>query len=267
MGMHSDTRKVPAFDGANHTDGLLGGISGDWLAEGQTATRKNVKLRLLTLSAKKLACFSQASNELLADGMKFEEMLTMALAKGMGWYMDYAFINGTGAGQPLGIINDPALITVPKDKEQADRTITYNNVVNMFSRLAPSCFGNAVWLANPSVIPQLLTMTITIGTGGAQIPVFKEENGRFTLLGKEIIFTEKCPALGNKGDLILADLSQYAIGMRKEISIDRSNAPGWMEDMTDYRVIIRVDGQGTWDKPITPKNGNTLSWCVALENR
>jgi len=181
--------------------------------------------------------------------------------------MDYAFINGTGAGQPLGIINDPALITVPKDKEQADRTITYNNVVNMFSRLAPSCFGNAVWLANPSVIPQLLTMTITIGTGGAQIPVFKEENGRFTLLGKEIIFTEKCPALGNKGDLILADLSQYAIGMRKEISIDRSNAPGWMEDMTDYRVIIRVDGQGTWDKPITPKNGNTLSWCVALENR
>ena len=265
--MHSDTRKVPAFDGANHTDGLLGGISGDWLAEGQTATRKNVKLRLLTLSAKKLACFSQASNELLADGMKFEEMLTMALAKGMGWYMDYAFINGTGAGQPLGIINDPALITVPKDKEQADGTITYNNVVNMFSRLAPSCFGNAVWLANPSVIPQLLTMIITIGTGGAQIPVFKEENGRFTLLGKEIIFTEKCPALGNKGDLILADLSQYAIGMRKEISIDRSNAPGWMEDMTDYRVIIRVDGQGTWDKPITPKNGNTLSWCVALENR
>jgi len=23
--------------------------------------------------------------------------------------------------------------------------------------------------------------------------------------------------------------------------------------MTDYRVIVRVDGQGTWDKPITPK--------------
>jgi len=52
----------------------------------------------------------------------------------------------------------------------------------MFSRLAPSCFTNAVWLANPSVIPQLLTMTITIGTGGAQIPVFREESGKFTLL-------------------------------------------------------------------------------------
>jgi len=64
--------------------------------------------------------------------------------------------------------------------------------------------------------------------------------------GKEVLFTEKCPALGAKGDLILADLSQYAIGMRKEIALDRSNVPGWMEDMTDYRVIVRVDGQGTW---------------------
>lgn len=74
-------------------------------------------------------------------------------------------------------------------------------------------------------------------------------------------------ALGSKGDLILADLSQYAIGMRKEIALDRSNVPGWMEDMTDYRVIVRVDGQGTWDKPVKPKNGIMLSWAVALEAR
>jgi len=57
----------------------------------------------------------------------------------------------------------------------------------------------------------------------------QEESGKFTLLGKEVLFTEKCPALGAKGDLILADLSQYAIGMRKEIALDRSNVPGWME--------------------------------------
>ena len=265
--MGSETKKVPAFDGADRTNNLFGGISGEWLEEGQTGTRKTAKLRLIQLKAKKLACFSQASNELIADGMSFEEMLAGALIKGLGWYMDYAFINGTGEGQPLGIINDPALITVNKEDSQEPATITYQNVVNMFSRLAPSCFTNAVWLANPSVIPQLLTMTITIGTGGAQIPVFREESGKFTLLGKEVLFTEKCPALGAKGDLILADLSQYAIGMRKEIALDRSNVPGWMEDMTDYRVIVRVDGQGTWDKPITPKNGATLSWAVALEAR
>lgn len=265
--MASETKKVPAFDGAEHMNGLFGGIAGQWLSEGETGIKQSGKLRLVQLTAKKLACFSQASNELIADGMSFEQMLADALVKAVGWYMDYAFINGTGEGQPLGIINDPALITVPKEEGQGAATITYNNVVSMFSRLAPHCFKNAIWLANPSVIPQLLTMTIAIGTGGPQIPVLREESGKFTLLGKEICFTEKCPALGIKGDLILADLSQYVIGLRKEIALDRSNAPGWTEDMTDYRVIVRVDGQGTWDKPLTPKHGTGLSWVVVLENR
>lgn len=163
------TKKEPAFDGADRTNNLIGGISGEWLEEGQTGTRKVAKLRLIQLTSKKLACFSQASNELIAAGMSFEEMLAGALIKGLRWYMDYAFINGTGVGQPLGILADPALITVTKEASQTAGTINYNNVVNMFSRLAPSCFANAVWLANTSVIPQLLTMTITIGTGGAQI--------------------------------------------------------------------------------------------------
>jgi len=123
--------EIIRFDGADRTNNLFGGISGEWLEEGQ----KTAKLRLIQLKAKKLACFSQASNELIADGMSFEEMLAGALIKGLGWYMDYAFINGTGEGQPLGIINDPALITVNKEDSQEPATITYQNVVNMFSRL------------------------------------------------------------------------------------------------------------------------------------
>jgi len=38
--MGSETKKVPAFDGADRTNNLFGGISGEWLEEGQTGTRK-----------------------------------------------------------------------------------------------------------------------------------------------------------------------------------------------------------------------------------
>jgi len=261
------TRKIPAFDSANHTDGLLGGLSADWLMEGETAKRKTAKLRLMTLNANKLACFTQISNELATDGMRFEEQLLQGMVKGVGWYLDYYFIHGTGAGMPLGILNDPALIVTPADDSQSVKTITYNNVVNMFSRLAPGCFKNAVWLANPTIIPQLLTMSLKIGTAGSQVQVFKEENGKYTILGKEVIFTEKCPALGSKGDLMLCDLSQYAVGIRKEIALDRSISVGWLEDLTDFRAIVRADGQGLWNKPITPKHGNPLSWCITLAAR
>lgn len=45
--MGSETKKVPAFDGADKTNHLFGGISGEWLEEGQTGTRKVAKLRLI----------------------------------------------------------------------------------------------------------------------------------------------------------------------------------------------------------------------------
>jgi len=47
----------------------------------QTGTRKTAKLRLIQLKAKKLACFSQASNELIADGMFLKKCLQGHLLK------------------------------------------------------------------------------------------------------------------------------------------------------------------------------------------
>jgi len=82
-----------------------------------------------------------------------------------------------------------------------------------------------------------------------------------------VIFTEKLPALTNQGDLLLVSLSQYAVGLRKEVSLERSIYAGWQTDESGYRAIVRVDGQGTWKSAFTPKNGDSLSWCVTLAAR
>ncbi|HOG17669.1 MAG TPA: phage major capsid protein [Syntrophales bacterium] len=265
--MLSESKKVPGWDMSDHKNTLFGGLTAEWLAESGTATEVFAKLRQIMLVARKLACYTCASNELVADGVSFEEQLSGALVKTIGFYLDYSFIQGTGAGQPLGILNDPALITVAKETGQQTKTILYANVLKMFARLAPQCMKNAVWIANQTTIPQMLSMTITIGTGGAIAPAVTQQNGKFYLLTKEVLFTEKCPALSSKGDLILADLSQYSIGLRKEVSVDKSNAPGWLKDESSYRAIVRADGQGQWNSAITPKNGDSLSWCVTLADR
>jgi HK97 family phage major capsid protein len=219
------------------------------------------------LTAQKLGCYCQASNELIADGISFEEMLGGAMKKAVSWFLDYAFIQGPGAGQPLGILAADSLITVNKESGQLASTILYENLANMYARLHPSCHKRAVWLCNSSAIPQLLQISVGIGTAGVHYPVLKEESGKFFIFGKEVIFTEKLPALGSKGDVILCDLSQYMVGLRRDLSIEKDQSPGWTEDIASYRVLLRACGQPSWDKVITPRNGSTLSWAVALQAR
>ncbi len=88
-----------------------------------------------------------------------------------------------------------------------------------------------------------------------------------TLVVGEVLATEKLPGLGTKGDIMLVDFSQYSIGLRKEVVLQKSMHVGWQTDESGYRVILRADGQGRWSKVVTPRNGDTLSWCVTLAAR
>lgn len=265
--MASETRKVPGWDSANHTSSLFGGLTGTWLAENATATEVDGSLLLLTLIAKKLACFTSASNELLADGLSIGEQLGTALVSTISWYLDYAALNGDGVGQPRGVLNDPALIVVPKEASQTAATITYINLVRMFARLHPRCLKNSVWVVNQTCLPQLLTLVMLVGTGGSLVPVLREQNGQLSILTRPVILTEKTPVLGTQGDISLIDFTQYALGLRKEVTLEKNVSPGWLKDQSSFRAILRADGIGTWSGPVTPKNGDTLSWAVTLATR
>ncbi len=265
--MTSATRKIPSFDGGDHTSALFGGLTASWLPETGEASEVAAQLRLLILTAHKLACFTRVSNELAEDGLSFEQQLNAAMIKTVGWYLDYAFLRGTGAGEPLGVLNDPALITVNKEGGQSADTINYTNLTKMFARLAPQCLANSIWIANSTAIPQLLALSIVVGAGGSAVPVLSQENGQFSMLTRPCIFSEKLPKLGDKGDIILVDLSQYAIGIRREMLLDKSQHVGWLTDTTGFRLIMRVDGKGTWSKAVTPKEGDSLSWAVTLQAR
>jgi len=265
--MKSATLKVPAWAVSDDTS-LFGGLQGSWSGEATANTKIKGKTRLITLNAKKLALYTDASNELVQDsGISFETQLQGAITKSMGFSMDYAYLRGTGAGQPLGVLNAPSLVTITKETGQLADTIDYTNILNMWARIHPLCANNAIWLANQTTIPQLFSMGLTLGTGGAPIFTPNGPLGYGQLMGRPLLFTEKLPVLGDAGDLLLVDLSQYYVGLRKEIYLDRTNAIGWLSDLTDYRGTCRCDGIPSWDKTITPKHGVALSWAVALGER
>ena len=218
------------------------------------------------------------SSELAEDATPdYLVQLELALGRAIGKKFDRAALTGTGAGQPLGILNAPATITVSKEGGQAAATLKWENVVKMWARLAPGCHERTFWLMHPSVLPQALMMVLTIknvaGTenvGGAPHAGMFQAGGPtgYMLLGRPVVLTSRVKALGTAGDLILVDPTQVVIGIRRGITIDRSIHAYFTSDAIAVRGKFRGDAQPAWEKARTLVEGSdTVSPYVILETR
>lgn len=268
--------KIPYVNGFDESGGLVyGGIEWKWVDElgGFTATRP--KMGRISLELKKLAGLAYSSDEILADSpISMENVLKNGFQSGLNFQLNKVLVRGTGAGQPLGILNAPCLVSVTKETGQAAGTIVYENILKMFSRIFDST--NAVWLANESTLPQLATMSLAVGTGG--LPVFLPANGAAgtpyaTLFGRPLIFNKHCSTVGTQGDLILADWSQYLLGQKAGQGatgkFDTSIHLKFDVDQVAFRFIFRIDGQPWWPTYFTPPQAttNTMSPFIVLDTR
>lgn len=266
--MKSNEIKVPAMVIGDHSSSLFGGFTASYTEELGTINENSPKSRSMTLMAKKLTGLIRFSQELAADCVGGFDQIIDLCGKGLAWFRDKAFLKGTGSGQPLGILNSGCLVTVDKETGQGEGTIVYENLTKMMSRMFAGSFSNSVWVVHQSAIPQLLSLTISIGTGGAPIPVMKESNGQFSILTRPVLFTEKTETLGSKGDIILADFSQYVVGLRSEMRFDTSPHVHFGTDELLSRIIERHDGQPLWDSALKLADGTTtVSPFVTLAKR
>jgi len=186
----------------------------------------------------------------------------------MAFEADKGFITGSGAGEPQGFTNAAAEISVAKETGQAADTLVWENIVKMYSRMLPGSLGSAVWIANINTFPELATMALSVGTGGSAIWLNAGSEGPpMTILGRPVIFTEKCATVGDVNDINFADLSYYLIGDRQAMSVSSSEHVNFASDSTAFRIISRLDGRPWVNSAITPVTGSTLSPFVTLAER
>ncbi len=266
--MRSNEIKIPGLVIGNHGASLFGGFTASYTAELGTIDENSPKSRAMLLTAKKLTGLIRFSSELNADIPGGMGQIETLCGKGLAWYRDKAFLKGTGAGEPLGILNADCTIEIDPEDGQGANTLVYENLVKMMARMFAGSFSNSVWVAHQSTIPQLLTLSQAVGTGGDRIPVMKESNGQFSILTRPVLFTEKTEPLGTKGDILLADFSQYIIGLREGMRFDTSIHPLFTTDEILSRLIERHDGQPLWDSPLTLEDGSTtVSPFIILGSR
>ena len=263
-----------AIDETSRADGSRwGGVQVFRAAEAATVTAKKPKFDRRRLELKKLMGLVYATEENLADSAQLEAIINRAFPEEMSFKIEDEVINGDGAAGMLGIINanNKSLVSVAKETGQLAKTLVYENLVNMWARMWAPSRQNAVWLINQDVEPQFFTMGITLGTSGT--PVFLPPGGASgspfsTFFGKPIIPVEYCPTLGTKGDVILADFSQYVTASKGGLKTAQSMHVRFLNDEMVFRFTLRNDGQPLWKTALTPfKGSNTLSPFIVLDTR
>ena len=263
---------INGLDETSRADGSrAGGIQSYWTGEAAAKTASKPKFRQIEMKLNKLTGLCYATDELLEDASALESVITDGFKKEFDFKISDAAINGTGVGQPLGILNSGCLTTVTAESGQAADTIVYENIVNMWARMMASSRPNSVWMINQNCEPQLHTMSLAVGTGG--VPVYMPAGGASaapyaTLMGRPVLPIEQCSTLGDLGDIILADWSNYIFidkgGLKKDVSIHVR----FVYDESVFRFVYRADGQPVLASEITPYKGtDTLSHFVTLEAR
>src|SRR5271166_3038571 len=247
--MQSRTLLVPALKQSSTTfargqSQFFGGIVMSWTPEQVVLNESDPVFREIELVARDLTFVTVASNQLLQDNaVALDTLLTTLFQEAVAWSYDYYILQGKLANEPQGVITAPGAYLYPRTN---NGSVTVTDIITMLSHLYTQSWDNACFIANPGLIP--IIGTLTQGTGGNffawlnPTPNQQSNEGPLAqkmpaiLAGLPIFWSEKASAVGQQGDLILADFSKYLLGDRLAIQIEVSPHIRFTQNQMMWRI-------------------------------
>jgi HK97 family phage major capsid protein len=243
---------LPAISETSRDDGSrFGGLHVDWTDEAAPAVESKINFAMMRLQLHKLLGVAWATDELLSDAPALAAVIQRCFAMEAGWQIENLIFNGAGVGTPLGIFRSPALITVAAEESQAAATISPANITSMAKRLWGPSHANAVWLTSNDGFGQIAESSFA---SGSAVVTYGPAGQKF-IMGMPLLLSEYPQALGNQGDIVLCDLSQYILAEREQSFLSSIHVR-FIEDETAFRFRWRCDGQPGWATSLTPRNSD-----------
>jgi len=240
--MKSNTLTLPQLDQSNYR---FAGVDLHWEgAEGDEKEESQPKFGRLTLKLCKLIGLVPISDDLLSDAsINVANYLVSLFGEAIAYEEDTQFLIGNGMKKPQGIVQ----CGVTHDRETASK-ITIEDVISMDEVLPAWAEAGAVWITTKAGLGQLRRMRASVLVAGDNEGALLFQPSMVAgipsvLSGKPILLTDKLPAVGTQGDLILGNLSAYFIGDKGGLAVTSSIHDRFRYDETVLRFVKRVDGQ------------------------
>ena len=230
---------VPTMD-QSPGKGRLSGVDVNWIAEGGNKPETDMYLQEITLTPKEIAAHAVLTDKLIRNWPACETIITSKIRSAMINAVEIAILSGNGVGKPKGFLGSGASISVTRT---GTTSIVYADIVNMYNQFYDE-MGEGVWFANKTILPKLMTMKddssglIWYPGGRANA----KDGVPDTLMGLPIVWNYRQPTLGAEGDLILADMSHYAICEGSGPYVAASSHVYFLNNKTVVKVFNNLDG-------------------------
>jgi len=240
---------------------LNAGLDTNARAEGGAYTEETMNFQMIEWKVNdSLSGKVKISIELANDAPFIESLLRTRIAMTQRTKTEFFILRGNGVNQPTGILNSAAKINITP---ATNDSFTITDAATMMSRFI-AVGGQPAWLAHPSVLPDLVNMESTSGGAVWQANYTSGIGG--TLLGHPILYSGHLPQANNSGDVVLVDLSVFALFSLGGVYVDFSEHADFENGNGVWRFGGRIDGKVQLNAPIkdpSPQGSYTMSPIVA----
>ena len=182
-----------------------------------------------------LKVFSLSAKAKKMSVSAFESYLTEELRASVFEAIDYALINGTGSGEPLGLLN--AITWDSSNSVIASNGLKYTDIAAAAALLKKGYANGAkIAMSNKTLYSQIYTLVDT-----NKRPIFIADTQNETvgkILGFEVVIDDNIP----DDTMILGDISHYlGYNLPEGIIIEASRDSSFKKGLIDFRALAIAD--------------------------
>lgn len=246
---------------------VFGGVAVAFVdGEGGTKPATSGQLGVFSLQPNEWAAILTVTDKLLRNWSAAATFFTQKIREASLSFEDFKFFRtGTGSGEPLSILNSPALLTV--QSTGAAGTVSFADVVAMDA--VHMAGPKSVWSISRALKPQITALRNDTGSGGdgslVYVPGNITQGIPGTILGIPVYWNDRAPAANVLGSMALLNLDHYVI---KDGSGPFVASDGGIKNFENNKTLIKVfgnvDGQPDLKEPFTLEGGYQVSPFVVL---
>ena len=201
-----------------------------WVSEGAGSDRQKKATGKITFAYYKLRCEISMSMEVGTMALSsFEDKFVENVAKAMTYAVENAVINGTGSGQPKGILTETG--------KPINGAVTYEKLCEVEAAIPVEYETGAKWCMNKKTFMKFVAMVDQAGQPIARVNYGIGGKAERTLLGRDVVIS---PYVADDKAFVF-DFADYVLNTIYDMGITKKQ--DWDTEDLLTKAVMSVDGK------------------------